>query len=268
VSTDSLDLFLAEVRRRPLLKPAEEVALAKRIEQGDELARKRMIESNLRLVVSIAKRYRHEGLDLPDLIQEGTIGLMRAVDKFDWRRGYKFSTYATLWIRQAIERACANSGTTIRLPVHVVERRQRLDRAARELEAAYGRRPTLAELARASRLSLAHAQQALDADRTTISLDSAVTDAPDLTLADVLPDDAAAEAFEQTEEALRDAAVGRAVDELPPLERQVIELRFGFAERPLNTAAAGRALGITAQRVRGAERRALAQLQQIEELAA
>jgi RNA polymerase primary sigma factor len=256
VSADSLDLFLADVRSRPLLTPAEEVALAKRIEQGDEAARERMIESNLRLVVSIAKRYQHEGLELPDLIQEGTIGLMRAVDKFDWRRGFKFSTYATLWIRQSIERARDNSGAAIRVPVHVSERKRRLARVAREYEVANGRRPTLAELAAASNLSLVHAEQALETEVATVPLE------------DVHEDENAAAAFEEAERALRDAAVHRAVAELPELERNVVELRFGLQRAPLKRAEAGQVLGISTPRVRTAEQRALARLEEIEELAA
>jgi RNA polymerase primary sigma factor len=144
---DSLDLFLRDVGRRPLLNAAEEVKLTKLMERGDAGAKQTMIESNLRLVVSVAKNYRHQGLPFLDLIQEGTLGLMRAVDKFDWRRGYKFSTYATLWISQAVARALANKASTIRMPVHMVERRQHLDRAERMLSGECGRRPTMQEVA-------------------------------------------------------------------------------------------------------------------------
>src|ERR1044072_2087210 len=186
---DSLDLFLRDVGRRPLLNAAEEVKLTKLMERGDVDAKQAMIESNLRLVVSIAKKYRHQGLPFLDLIQEGTLGLMRAVDKFDWRRGYKFSTYATWWISQAVARGLADKARTIRMPVHMVERRQHLDRAERMLSLEYGRRPTMREVAERAGLSL---QQALDlggAARASISLDQPLAEEAQTVLGDVIETD-------------------------------------------------------------------------------
>src|SRR5260221_5281450 len=169
-AADSLQLFLADVGRHKLLTAAEEVMLAKRIERGDPTAKRRMIESNLRLVVSIAKGYRGLGVPFLDLIQEGTLGLNRAVEKFDWRRGYKFSTYATWWIRQSVQRAVANHARTIRVPVHVVERQQKLSRASRRLEVELGREPTKEELAEATGLPIQHVDEALGAAQASVSL--------------------------------------------------------------------------------------------------
>ena len=171
---DSLQLFLADVGRHKLLTAAQEVMLAKRVERGDQIARRQMIESNLRLVVSIAKRYRGLGVPFLDLIQEGTLGLNRAVEKFDWRRGYKFSTYATWWIRQSVQRAGANQARTIRIPVHVVERQQQLWRAARRLEVELGREPTKDELAEATGLPIQHVEEALSAASASVSLNQTV----------------------------------------------------------------------------------------------
>jgi RNA polymerase primary sigma factor len=186
---DSLQLFLAEVGRHTLLTAAQEVVLAKRIERGDVLAKRRMIESNLRLVVSIAKHYRGLGVPFLDLIQEGTLGLSRATDKFDWRRGYKFSTYATWWVRQAVQRAVvANQARTIRLPVHVNEQQQKLYRAARLLETELGRDPTTYELAEATGLATQHAEAALSAVSASVSLNQTVRADGDGELADLLSD--------------------------------------------------------------------------------
>ncbi len=173
-SADSLQLFLADVGRHKLLTAAEEVTLAKAIERGDPVAKRRMIESNLRLVVSIAKGYRGLGVPFLDLIQEGTLGLNRAVEKFDWRRGYKFSTYATWWIRQSVQRAVANHARTIRVPVHVVERQQKLSRAARRLEVELGREATKDELAEATGLPIQHVDEALGAAQASVSLNQTV----------------------------------------------------------------------------------------------
>jgi RNA polymerase primary sigma factor len=174
MTTDSLQLFLNEAGRYPLLTAAEEVELAKAIESGDKRAKDRMVNSNLRLVVSIAKKYQGHGLPLIDLIQEGIIGLIRAVEKFDWRRGYKFSTYATWWIRQSVQRAVANHARTIRVPVHVVERQQKLSRAARRLEVELGREPTKEELAEATGLPIQHVDEALGAAHASVSLNQTV----------------------------------------------------------------------------------------------
>jgi RNA polymerase primary sigma factor len=187
-STDSLGLFLAEIGRYPLLTAAQEVALAKRVERGDLSAKERMINSNLRLVVSIAKRYRGHGVPFLDLIQDGVIGLNRAVEKFDHRKGFKFSTYATWWIRQACQRSVANQSSTIRVPVHVQERQQKLNRARQRFEVQHGRAPTLEELAEVTELKLQHVEEALDAVEASVSLNQTVGDDGDGELGDLFAD--------------------------------------------------------------------------------
>ena len=196
-TTDALQLFLRETGRHPLLTAAQEVALAKRVEAGDRLAKQQMIQCNLRLVVSIAKNYRNQGLPFLDLIQEGTIGLIRAVEKFDWRRGYKFSTYATWWVRQAVARALADKARTIRMPVHIVERQQKMNRAERSLWARLGREPTVEEIADEANLSVQQAHEVRAAARTSASLDQPVGSGDDDTVLgdfvagdDPLPDEA------------------------------------------------------------------------------
>ena len=200
---DSLQLFLADVGRHKLLTAAEEVMLAKAIERGDPTAKRRMIESNLRLVVSIAKGYRGLGVPFLDLIQEGTLGLNRAVEKFDWRRGYKFSTYATWWIRQSVQRAVANHARTIRVPVHVVERQQKLSRAARRLEVELGREATKEELAEATGLPIQHVDEALGAAYASVSLNQTVGADDEGELGDLFADREAADPFDEAEESLR-----------------------------------------------------------------
>jgi RNA polymerase primary sigma factor len=185
-TTDSLQLFLNEAGRYPLLTAAEEVELAKKIERGDVAAKNRMINSNLRLVVSIAKKYQGHGLSLLDLIQEGVIGLIRAVEKFDWRRGYKFSTYATWWIRQAVQRGVANKSRTIRIPVHIADREQRMNRAERELTIKLGRPPTDEEIAEAARISLKHLREVREAARAVTSLDKPLGDDNDASIGDLV----------------------------------------------------------------------------------
>src|SRR5438105_527640 len=209
---DSLQLFLADVGRHKLLTAAEEVILAKQIERGDPVAKRRMIESNLRLVVSIAKGYRGLGVPFLDLIQEGTLGLNRAVEKFDWRRGYKFSTYATWWIRQSVQRAVANHARTIRVPVHVVERQQKLSRAARRLEVELGREPTKDELAEATGLPMQHVDEALSAASASVSLNQTVGADDEGELGDLFADREAPDPFDEAEESLR--------RQLPPQTRQ------------------------------------------------
>src|SRR5918911_2726464 len=215
---DSLQLFLADVGRHKLLTAAEEVMLAKRIERGDTVAKRRMIESNLRLVVSIAKGYRGLGVPFLDLIQEGTLGLNRAVEKFDWRRGYKFSTYATWWIRQSVQRAVANHARTIRVPVHVVERQQKLSRAARRLEVELGREATKAELAEATGLPIQHVDEALGAAQASVSLNQTVGADDEGELGDLFADREAPDPFDEAEESLRRQGVRKALDALPERE--------------------------------------------------
>src|SRR4051794_9398544 len=200
---DSLQLFLADVGRHKLLTASEEVMLAKAIERGDATAKRRMIESNLRLVVSIAKGYRGLGVPFLDLIQEGTLGLNLAVEKFDWRRGYKFSTYATWWIRQSVQRAVANHARTIRVPVHVVERQQKLGRAARRLEVELGREATKQELAEATGLPIQHVDEALGAAQASVSLNQTVGADDEGELGDLFADREAPDPFEEAEESLR-----------------------------------------------------------------
>src|SRR5436190_5500574 len=209
-SADSLQLFLADVGRHKLLTAADEVMLAKRIERGDPTAKRRMIESNLRLVVSIAKGYRGLGVSFLDLIQEGTLGLNRAVEKFDWRRGYKFSTYATGWIRQSVQRAVANHARTIRVPVHVVQRQQKLSRAARRLEVELGREATKDELAEATGLPIQHVDEALGAAQASVSLNQTVGADDEGELGDLFADREAADPFDEAEESLRRQGVRRA----------------------------------------------------------
>jgi RNA polymerase primary sigma factor len=224
-AADSLQLFLADVGRHKLLTAAEEVYLAKAIERGDPTAKRRMIESNLRLVVSIAKGYRGLGVPFLDLIQEGTLGLNRAVEKFDWRRGYKFSTYATWWIRQSVQRAVANHARTIRVPVHVVERQQKLGRAARRLEVELGREATKAELAEATGLPIQHVDEALSAAHASVSLNQTVGADDEGELGDLFADREAADPFDEAEESLRRQGVRKALDALPERERRILELR-------------------------------------------
>src|SRR5690348_11427369 len=206
-ATDSLTLFMNEAGRYPLLTAAEEVALAKRVERGDLAAKERMINSNLRLVVSIAKRYQGHGLQLGDLIQEGVIGLNRAVEKFDWRRGFKFSTYATWWIRQACQRAVSNHSSTIRVPTHVHERRVKLARARQRLEVAGGGEPTAEELAKATGIELQHVLEALGAVEASVSLNQPVGSEGDGEYGDLFADPEAADPVEEAADAMRRQAV-------------------------------------------------------------
>jgi RNA polymerase primary sigma factor len=264
---DSLQLFLADVGRHKLLTAAEEVALAKCIEKGDLLAKRRMIESNLRLVVSIAKGYRGLGVPFLDLIQEGTLGLNRAVEKFDWRRGFKFSTYATWWIRQSVQRAVANNARTIRVPVHVVERQQKLGRAARRLEVELGRDATREELAEATGLPVQHVDEALSAAQASVSLNQSVGSDDEGELGDLFADREAADPFDEAEESLRKQGVRKALDALPERERRILELRFGFEGDPWTLEAIGAELGLTRERVRQLEGQALQRLAALRELA-
>ena len=252
-TTDALQLFLREAGRHTLLTAAQEVALAKRIERGDLDAKQRMIQSNLRLVVSIAKNYRNQGLPFLDLIQEGTLGLIRAVEKFDWRRGFKFSTYATWWIRQAVARALADKARTIRMPVHIVERLQKMNRAERTLWTALGREPTLEEIAEEANLTLQQVLEVRAAARASTSLDAPVGDTDDAVLGDfVAGDDLLPE--ETVELELRSQALRAALCALPDREREVVTLRYGLGgTEPKTLEEIGRRLGLTRERVRQIE---------------
>jgi RNA polymerase primary sigma factor len=254
----SLQALMNEIGRFPLLSAREEVELAKRIERGDREARDRMINSNLRLVVSIAKRYRAPDLPLVDLVQEGILGLIRAVDKFDWRLGYKFSTYATWWIRQAVQRGVANKSGTIRLPVHVGELARRIARAEDRLATRLGRLPENAEIAVELGLSEAQVRRARQAPRAVVSLDRRVEEeGPDLYELVAAPD---APTFDEIELPPDGEALRRAVAQLPARERDVVRLRYGLDGEPLNAVQVGELLGITRQRVKQLEVRALARL--------
>jgi RNA polymerase primary sigma factor len=265
-TTDSLQLFLNEISRYPLLTAAQEVELAKRIERGDAEAKETMINSNLRLVVSIAKRYQGHGLSLLDLIQEGILGLIRAVEKFDWRRGFKFSTYATWWIRQAVQRGVANKSRTIRIPVHVADLERKLARAERELVAKLGREPSDAELAKAAGISEAEIDDVREVFRSVTSLDRPVGDNGDAALGDLIADDAAGPEAEITVR-LGEAALGTALERLSEREREVLQLRYGLAGgEPLSLGRIGEQLGLTRERVRQIEHEALERLALMREL--
>jgi RNA polymerase primary sigma factor len=257
---DSLQRFLSEIGRYRLLTAAEEVELAKRVERGDLEAKERMITSNLRLVVSIAKRYRGHGVPFLDLIQDGVIGLNRAVEKFDWRKGYKFSTYATWWIRQAVQRSVANQGKTIRIPVHVQERLQKIWRERAKLEASLDREPTAEELAQATGLALDHVEEALAAADASISLNQPVGDG-DGELGDLFAATEGAEAVDETDAALRRTEVQRALADLSDRERRVISLRFGFEGDVHSLESIGHELGVSRERVRQLEAEALRKLE-------
>jgi RNA polymerase primary sigma factor len=265
-TTDALQLFLREAGRHQLLTAAQEVELAKRIERGDGGAKQRMIQSNLRLVVSIAKNYRNQGLPFLDLIQEGTLGLIRAVEKFDWRRGYKFSTYATWWIRQAVARALADKARTIRMPVHIVERMQKMNRAERTLWMELGREPTLDEIASEASLPIEQAREVRAAARASASLDQPVGDQEDAVFGDfVAGDDPLPE--ERVEGALRSQALAVALQALGDRERQVLILRYGLVdEEPKTLEEIGKRLGLTRERVRQIELDSLRRLANLREM--
>ena len=257
-TTDALQLFLREAGRHQLLTAAQEVELAKRIERGDLDAKERMIQSNLRLVVSIAKNYRNQGLPFLDLIQEGTLGLIRAVEKFDWRRGFKFSTYATWWIRQAVARALADKARTIRMPVHIVERLQKINRADRQLWTQLGREPTLEEIAEEASLTVQQVLEVRAAARASTSLDAPVGDF-------VAGDGPLPE--ETVELNLRSEALRHALASLPPREREVVVMRYGLTgAEPQTLEEIGRRLGLTRERVRQIELESLRRLASLREM--
>jgi RNA polymerase primary sigma factor len=267
-TTDALQLFLREAGRHPLLTAAQEVELSKRIERGDMAAKQRMIQSNLRLVVSIAKNYRNQGLPFLDLIQEGTLGLIRAVEKFDWRRGYKFSTYATWWIRQAVARALADKARTIRMPVHIVERLQKLNKAERMLWTQLGREPTLEEVAEEASLPIEQAKEVKAAAHASTSLDQPVGDTDDAVFGDFVAGDGP-QPDEQVEVLLRSQALARALGELSERERKVLILRYGLDNsEPRTLEEIGRRLDLTRERVRQIEGQALKRLSRLNDIAA
>ncbi len=260
-TTDALQLFLNEVGRHPLLTALEEVELAKQIERGDKAAKDRMINSNLRLVVSIAKKYQGHGLSLLDLIQEGIIGLIRAVEKFDWRRGFKFSTYATWWIRQAVQRGVANKAREIRIPVHIVDRERKIARAERELVAKLGRAPTEEEVSKASKLPLKQVREVREAARAVTSLDRPVGEEGDTSFGDLVAgQDVPPE--ERLLVSLEQDVLRRAVEGLPEREQEVVKLRYGLNgdTDPKSLEEIGRRLGLTRERVRQLEAEALERL--------
>jgi RNA polymerase primary sigma factor len=269
MTTDSLQLFLNEAGRYPLLTAAEEVELAKQIERGNQAAKDKMINSNLRLVVSIAKKYQGHGLSLLDLIQEGIIGLIRAVEKFDWRRGYKFSTYATWWIRQAVQRGVANKSRTIRIPVHIVEREQKIARAERELVLQLERMPTDEEVARKAKLNVKHVRETRNAARTVASLDKTVGDDSDTKFGDLVAQ-ASEDVAAEVQVALDESALHHAINELPEREQEVIRMRYGLDDEmePKSLEEIGRRMGITRERVRQIETQALSRLAERREIAA
>ncbi len=266
---DSIRMYLAEIGRVPLLNHADEIRLANGIARGCKRSKDRLVEANLRLVVSIAKKYRNRGVSFLDLIQEGNLGLIRAVEKFDWRRGFKFSTYATWWIRQAVQRGVANKSRTIRIPVHMVEREQKISRAERELTARLERAPTDEEVAKKAKLSLKHVREVRAAARAVTSLDKPVGQEGDTSFGDLI----AGESTEPAEEihvSLAGSAVRSAVETLPDRERAVVKLRYGMnGDRdPKSLEEIGRQLGLTRERVRQIEVESLARLASLREIGA
>jgi RNA polymerase primary sigma factor len=268
-TTDAFQLFMSDVSRYPLLTAEEEVSLAKRIEQGDRYAKDRMINSNLRLVVSLARKYQGTQVALLDLIQEGVLGLIRATEKFDWRRGYKFSTYATWWIRQAIERGISNKSREIRIPIHVAQRERKIGRAERKLATELGREPTDQEIAKETKLTFKQVQEVRDAARAVTSLDRPVGETETTSLGDLFESDEPAP-DELVEVSLRKETLMRAISELPDREREVVRLRYGLNgnETPKSIEEIVRRTGIPRDRVRRIESEALARLGQMREMVA
>ena len=261
-NADPLALYLRDIGRYRLLTRAEEVQLAKRIERGDEQAKERLINANLRLVVSVARRYRRQSIPLLDLIQEGTLGLIRASEKFDWRRGNKFSTYAIWWIRQAVDRAVCSQAEPIRIPVHVYERRRRLARVRQALRLELEREPSLDEVAAAAELSAAQVEEALSVTAGFVPLDGA-----DCEPATEIVDTQATEAYEGVDRVLTGTRLDELLDELPAQQRQVIALRYGLTGEERTGEQTGADLGISPQQVRELERTALQRLRELSSLA-
>jgi RNA polymerase primary sigma factor len=265
-TTDAMSLFLQEVRRYPLLTREEEVELAKRIERGDAEAKEKMVNSNLRLVISNARKYQGHDLPLLDLIQEGILGLIRAAEKFDWRKGYKFSTYATFWIRQALQRALDNRARTIRIPVHLGQRERKIGRVQRELAAALGRDPSDEEVAEAAELKVSDVREARDTARVVTSLDRPVGQEEETPFGALLPSDQRGPE-EEVDISLREDALRAALERLPEPEREVVKLRYGInGDDPTPLNETGRRLGLSQDAVRRLERKALTELAQSREL--
>jgi RNA polymerase primary sigma factor len=265
-SLDSLRLYLRSIGRVHLLTAEQEVQLARRIERGDMLAKQQMIEANLRLVVSIAKSYLGRGLTFLDLIQEGSMGLIRAVEKFDYRRGYKFSTYATWWIRQAVTRAIADKGRTIRIPVHMVEKLNKVVHVERQLVQQLGREPTPEEIATELETTVREVRDVLRMAQQPISLEKPIGEEEDSELGDFVEDQTAESPFEQAAEHLRRENLRRALAALPEREREVIEMRFGLTgERPYTLEEVGRAFNVTRERIRQIENHTLKKLEALPE---
>jgi RNA polymerase primary sigma factor len=275
VSTDALQLFLKDIGRVELLTAAQEVELAKRIERGEHRAKQQMVEANLRLVVSIAKKYRNQGLPFLDLIQEGTIGLVRAAEKFDYRKGFKFSTYATWWIRQAVARALADKARTIRMPVHVVEKLNKIVRTERKLRAEYGREPSSGEIARELDLTLDEVEQIRRSAQSPVSLQKPVGDEEESEFGHFLVDENMPLPDEHAETSFRKEALRKILWNLSARERRVLELRYGLdGKHPRTLDEVGRTFNVTRERIRQIENqslkklRALADAQKLREVAA
>ena len=263
---DALGLFFKQAARHPLLTASEEDELAKRIERGDLAAKERMINSNLRLVISQARRFQGQGLPMGDLVQEGMLGLIRAVEKFDWRKGFKFSTYAVLWIKQSIQRGLANSGSTIRIPVHIGQRERKVKKNERELAVKLGRQPTDEEIAQASDLPEEQVREALELTKNLASLDQSISEDGETALGDLLPSELP-QPEEEVVDALGNARVREVVGQLPDAERNVVALRFGLTgDEPASVRQAGAQLGMSSQRTRRLEEQALRRLAESGEL--
>ena len=265
-TTDALQLFLREAGRHQLLTAAQEVELAKRIERGDTDAKERMIQSNLRLVVSIAKNYRNQGLPFLDLIQEGTLGLIRAVEKFDWRRGFKFSTYATWWIRQAVARALADKARTIRMPVHVVEKLNKIGRTERKLLAELGRDPSSEEIAAELDLHPEDVEHVRRSAQVPVSLEKPVGDEEESEFGHFIADESEASPDEAAHTTIREEVLYRVLSGLSYRERRILEMRYGLSgEQPRTLDEVGRTFNVTRERVRQIENQSLKKLQAMAE---
>ncbi|HZC28237.1 MAG TPA: sigma-70 family RNA polymerase sigma factor [Gaiellaceae bacterium] len=268
ISTDSLQLFLKDIGKVDLLTAAQEVELAKRIERGDHGAKQEMVEANLRLVVSIAKKYRNQGLPFLDLIQEGTIGLVRAAEKFDYRKGFKFSTYATWWIRQAVARALADKARTIRMPVHVVEKLNKIVRSERKLRAELGREPSSAEIARDLELSVDEVEQIRRSAQTPVSLEKPVGDEDESEFGHFLTDENQELPDEAAEVMMRKETLRKILGTLSSRERAVLELRYGLdGQHPRTLDEVGRTFNVTRERIRQIENQSLKKLRALADAA-